>query len=90
MHMKYILLTGSFLFGIAGICQAMGVLMGERAWQAGRSPVVFNLQYVTLSFQPTPGCVKVLLLSLGFFCLFLIRQKLKKLGLGKIREYIPG
>ena len=87
--MKYIFLAGSFIFGVVGISQAMDVLMGEGVKQIVKSPVVFNLQYVTISFQPTPGFVKILLLSLGFFSLFLIWQKLKRLGFGKISDYIP-
>ncbi|MBU1341397.1 MAG: hypothetical protein KKE44_22530 [Proteobacteria bacterium] len=87
--MKYIYLTGSIIFAITGISQAMRVLMGEGSRQVVNTPVVFNLQYITLSFMPTPGFVKILLLGLGFFCLFLIRQRLKKLGVGKIWKYIP-
>ncbi|MCP3873814.1 MAG: hypothetical protein GY699_11735 [Desulfobacteraceae bacterium] len=87
--MKYIFLIGSIIFGLVGISQAMDVLMGEGIKQVIKLPVVFNLQWITLSFQPTPGFVKILLLSLGFFSLFLIWRKLKKLGIHKLWEYIP-
>ena len=82
--MKYIFLAGSFIFGITGISRAMDELMGEGVHQIVRTPVVFNLQYITVSFQPVPGFVKILILSAGFFSLFLIWQKLKRLGLPKI------
>lgn len=87
--MKYIFLTASFIFGIVGISQAMDVLMGEGFSQAIKPPIVFDLQFITISFQPAPLFIRILLLSLGFFSLFLIWQKLKKLGFGKIWEYTP-
>ncbi|MCD4678264.1 MAG: hypothetical protein K8S18_20070 [Desulfobacula sp.] len=87
--MKYIFLAGSIIFGIAGISQAMDILMGEGIGPLVKPPVVFDLQYVTISFLPTPGFVKILLLSLGFFSLFLIWQKLKKLGFGKTLGLYP-
>jgi len=82
--MKYMFLAGSFIFGIAGISKAMDELMGEGINQMVRTPVIFNLQYITVSFQPVPGFVKILLLSVGFFSLFLIWKKLKRLGFPEI------
>lgn len=87
--MRYIFLTGSIIFGIAGISQAMGEFMGEGVKTIIQTPVVFKFQFITLTFQPTPGFVKIFLLSLGLFFLFLIWQKLKNLGFGKISDYIP-
>ncbi len=82
--MKYIFLTGSIIFGIAGICQTMDAFMGDGLKQiANSSAIVYNLQYFTLSFVPTPGFVKVFLLSFGFFSMFVIWKKLKKYGVGK-------
>jgi len=87
--MKYIFLTASFLFGIAGISQAMDAFLNEGGSHVAKLPVVFNLQFIEISFQPTPLFARILFLSVGFFSLFLIWQKLKKLGLGKIWEYTP-
>ncbi len=87
--MKYIFLIGSIIFGIVGISQAMDTLIGERAVYVTPPPAVFDLQFITLSFQATPGFVKILFLSMGLFSLFLIWQKLKKLGICKVWNYVP-
>ena len=87
--MKYIFLAGSLIFGIAGISQAMDVFTGQGTVQTITSPVIYNFQYFTISFQPVPGFIKIILLSLGFFSLFLIWQKLKRLGFGRLSEYTP-
>lgn len=89
VFMKYIFLTGSIIFGITGISRAMETLLGEGGRQIEKMMVVFDFQFFTFSFQPAPVFVKILGLSLGFFCLFLIWRKLKKLGFKKIWEYVP-
>ncbi len=87
--MKYIFLIGSIVFGIAGISQAMDAFKADGASLITHLPIVFNLQYISISFQPTPGFVKVLVLSFGCFILFLIRQRLKDLGFNGIQDYFP-
>ncbi len=87
--MKYIFLAGSFFFGIAGITQTMDAFRMEGFQELVVSPIVFNLHYLTVSLPPAPGFVRILILSLGLFVLYLIWQKLKGLGIGKVSEYIP-
>ncbi len=86
--MKYIFLAGSIIFGIAGISQAMDAFRVGGLHELVVSPIVFNLQYLTVSLTPVPGFVRILILSLGLFVLYLIWQKLKGLGIGKVSEYI--
>ncbi|MCF6246361.1 MAG: hypothetical protein L3J69_03260 [Desulfobacula sp.] len=85
--MKYIFLAGSIIFGIAGISQAMDAFRVEGFKEFGSSPVVFDFQYLTVSLTTAPGFVRILILSLGFFILYLIWHKLKGLGIGKVSEY---
>ncbi len=87
--MKYIFLTGSIFFGIVGISQAMDEFTRQTGPVLMSAPIFLKFQYMTLSFQPFPGFVRIILLSVGFFALFLIWNKLKKLGIGKLWEYIP-
>ncbi len=87
--MKYILLIGTFLFGIVGISQAMDVYMGTGVEQIINPFTVINFKYFLFSFPSIPEFIKIILLSMGFFMLFLILQKLKALGLRKIWEYTP-
>ena len=86
--MKYIFLAGSVIFGISGISQAMDAFRVEEFQKLVVSPIVYNFQYLTISLTPAPGFVRILILSLGFFILYLIWQKLKSLGIGKVSEYI--
>lgn len=85
--MKYIFLTGSLVFGIAGISQAMDAFLGDGLKLLAKAPVVFNFQYISVSFQPAPGFVRIFILSFGLFCLFLIWRKLKLIGFDKIWNY---
>ncbi len=87
--MKYIFLTGSILFGITGISQAMEAFKYQGIGAMLEYPIIFKLQHVSISFQATPGFIKIIFLSFGFFALYLIRQRLKDLGLKKINDYIP-
>jgi hypothetical protein len=89
MIMKYIFLAGSFFFGIVGICQAMDVMMKDSVTTTYTMPVTFDLHPIRVYFYPAPGFIHILLLSLGFFSLFLIWKKLKTLNIGRIWEYIP-
>lgn len=86
--MKYIFLTGSIIFGIAGISQAMDELIIEKTYLA-KLPIVFDFQFLSFTFQPVPDFIRILFLSAGFFTLFLIWRKLKKLNIGKLWEYDP-
>lgn len=87
--MKYIFLTGSIIFGITGISQAMDAFKTDGFNVMLEHPVIFKLQHISISFQTTPGFAKIIFLSLGFFVLYLIRQRLKDLGLNTIKDYIP-
>ena len=87
--MKYILLAGSVIFGITGIAQAVGLFAdpGNYASQVtGR--IKYQWHFISLSFTPAPGYVRILILSLMFFILYLIWQHLKKLGIGNVVNYI--
>ncbi|WP_300461504.1 hypothetical protein [Desulfobacula sp.] len=87
--MKYMFLAGSFFFGITGICQAMDIMINEGVKAMHTMPVTIDLHPITIYFYPAPGFIHILLLSLGFFSLFLIWKKLKALNIGWIWEYIP-
>lgn len=86
--MKYLFLAGSIIFGVAGLSQAMDAIKSEGISQFAASPLVYNFQTITLSFTPLPGFARILILSIGFFALYVIWQKLKSLGMGKIADYI--
>lgn len=87
--MKYLFLTGAIIFGVTGISQAMDAFLSHGADQLAASKLVFDLQYLTISFTPLPGFVRVLILSAGLFSLYLIWRKLKLLGIGSVSDYIP-
>ena len=87
--MKYFFLTGSIIFAIAGISQAMDTFLAHRADQFAGSKLVVDFQYLSISFIPLPGFVRVLVLSVGLFLLYLVWRKLKALGMGRIADYIP-
>lgn len=87
--MKYIFLTGSIIFGLTGFCQGMDALINQHGEGIFKPLVVYDLKFVEITFQPAPDFIKIILVSIGFFCLFLIWQKLKRMGLKKIWNYIP-
>lgn len=87
--MKYIFLIASVIFGVAGISQAMDELFIEAGRFIPKAPLIFNLECLSISFQPAPDFVRILVLSAGFFSLFLIWRKLKSLNIGKLWEYDP-
>lgn len=87
--MKYIFLIGSIVFGITGISQAMDAFMSEKGSLVEYLPKVIDLQFISITFQSPPGFVKVLILSVGLFILFLIRSRLKDLGFNSIHDYLP-
>jgi hypothetical protein len=86
--MRYILLAGSVIFGIAGLSQAMDAIRSDGLNGLTVVPHVIDLQFLTVSFTPLPGFVRILILSIGLFVMYLVRRKLKKLGMGKLTEYI--
>ena len=86
--MRYIFLAGSIIFGITGISQAMDALMADGVSLLAANKLVYDFQYVTVSFTPFPGFARILILSLGLFVMYLVWRKLKELGIGRLTEYI--
>lgn len=87
--MKYIFLTGAVLFGVVGISQAMDAFDPASGSMILPSQIILTFQSITVSFQPLPGFLKVLLLSLLFLALYATWRKIKGLGIGKIWDYVP-
>ena len=86
--MKYIFLAGSIIFGVTGISRAMDAFMADGFGQQTAHKLIYDFQFLTVSLTPFPGFVRILILSAGFFALYLLRRKLKTLGMGKLSEYI--
>lgn len=86
--MKYIFLAGSILLFATGISQAMDAFKTNGLGLAAAVPIKFDFQFITVSFAPMPGFVKIIILGAGLFCLYLIWKKLKALGLGHISDYV--
>ena len=87
-YIKFIFLACSIIFCITGISQAMDTFMADGFGQLTANQLIFDFQYLTVSITLLPGFVRILMLSFGFFALYLLRRKLKKLGMGKLSEYI--
>ncbi len=86
--MRYIFLIGSLVFGLAGISQAMG-LFSTKLSPPVADQVVMTFDALSIAYHPAPVFVRVLVLSVGFFLLFLIWQRLKGLGFSGITDYFP-
>lgn len=84
--MKYIFLIASIVFGISGISQAMDAFKTQ---VPEAMPVVFQLESIMITFQPFPGFLRVILLSLSFFMMFLIWRRIISLGLRHLTDYMP-
>ena len=87
--MKYIWLVISIILGISGFCQAMAAMAGDGLLFTVPEPVVMHFGSVTWSFTQLSTSAHVLILSAGFFAMYLIVNRLRSLRIGPLKDYIP-